>query len=51
MNKVYKDPKIALSTTDFDKPPGFDDSIFDLTGEEWQPAADEVEPEVPEIQI
>lgn len=51
MNKVYKDPKIALSTTDFDKPSGFDDSIFNLTGEEWQPAADEVEPEIPEIVI
>jgi penicillin-binding protein 1A len=43
MNKVYKDPKIALSTTDFDKPPGFDDSMFNLTGEEWEPAQDEVE--------
>lgn len=41
MNKVYKDPKIALSTTDFEPPDGFDDSVFNLTGEEWQPAADE----------
>lgn len=41
MNKVYKDPKIALSTTDFDKPANFDDSMFNPTGEEWEPAADE----------
>lgn len=51
MNKVYKDPKIALSTTDFDKPAGFDDSMMNNTGEEWSPALDEVEPETPEIQI
>jgi penicillin-binding protein 1A len=53
MNKVYKDPKIALSTTDFEAPPGFDNSVFNPTGEEWEPAADEeMQPEVaPEEQI
>lgn len=34
MNSVYKDPKIAISTTDFEKPDGFDEDSFDLTGEE-----------------
>lgn len=43
MNKVYKDPKIALSTKDFEEPKGFDNSVFNLTGEEYTPpAADEV---------
>lgn len=34
MNRVYKDPKIAISTTDFEKPDGFDEDSFNLTGEE-----------------
>ena len=34
MNSVYKDPKIAISTTDFEKPDGFDEDSFNLTGEE-----------------
>ena len=34
MNKVYKDPKIAISTRDFEKPRDFDDSVFNLTGAE-----------------
>jgi len=46
MNKVYKDPKIALSTTDFEVPPGFDDSVFNLTGEEYDPTATEVDVQV-----
>lgn len=37
MNKVYKDPKIAISTTDFDKPDGFDEDSFNLTGTEIIP--------------
>jgi len=34
MNSVYKDPKIAISTTDFEKPDDFDEDSFNLTGEE-----------------
>lgn len=34
MNKVYKDPKIALSTKDFDVPANYDNSVFNLTGVE-----------------
>ncbi len=34
MNSVYKDPKIAISTTDFENPDGFDEDSFNLTGEE-----------------
>lgn len=34
MNSVYKDPKIAISTTDFEKPDAFDEDSFNLTGEE-----------------
>ena len=37
MNKVYKDPKIAISTTDFTKPKTFDETIFNLTGQEYMP--------------
>lgn len=37
MNKVYKDPKIALSTTDFVKPDGYDDSVFNNTSAEYNP--------------
>ena len=33
MNKVYKDPKIAISTTDFEAPRNYDNSVFTLTGE------------------
>jgi penicillin-binding protein 1A len=43
MNKVYKNPKIAISTTDFTKPDNFDESVFNLTGQEFQP-----ETEVPD---
>ena len=46
MNKVYKDPKIALSTTDFEAPPGYDESIFNLTGEEIDPTSTEVDVEM-----
>lgn len=37
MNKIYKDPKIAISTMGFDPPPGFDNSVFNLTGQEYIP--------------
>lgn len=41
MNKVYKDPKIPISTRDFESPRGYDDSVFTLTGEEIpEPSAD-----------
>lgn len=40
MNKVYKDPKIAISTTDFVKPKDFDESSFILTGSEYIPSND-----------
>jgi penicillin-binding protein 1A len=33
MNKIYKDPKIAISTTDFEAPKNYDNSVFTLTGE------------------
>jgi hypothetical protein len=36
MQKVYKDPVIALSTTDFDVPASYDPKQFQCTG---QPAA------------
>lgn len=39
MNKVYKDPKIALSTKDFEAPKNFDNSVFNLTGVEYDPAS------------
>ena len=46
MNKVYKDPKIPISTQDFERPKGYDDSVFNLTGEEIpEPSADTI-PEV-----
>jgi penicillin-binding protein 1A len=32
MKKVYDDPKIALSTADFEKPVGYDDSMFSCQG-------------------
>lgn len=35
MNKIYKDPKIGISTTDFKKPKDFDESTFNLTGAEY----------------
>jgi len=44
MQKVYKDPKIALSTTDFQKPAGYDDSMFSCSGGDLAPAADETAP-------
>jgi penicillin-binding protein 1A len=37
MNKVYKDPKIAISTTDFPRPADYDESVFNLTGTEYSP--------------
>ncbi len=40
MNKVYKDPKIGISTTDFVKPENYDDSVFSLTGEEIEPPSE-----------
>ena len=43
MNKVYKDPKIAISTTDFVKPKDFDESSFNLTGSEYIPSNDPTE--------
>lgn len=51
MNKVYKNAKIALSTTGFTKPQGYDDSVFNLTGAEYDPAlADTTSTEVlPEL--
>lgn len=39
MNKVYKNVKIAISTTDFAKPKDFDESVFNLTGQEFTPEA------------
>jgi penicillin-binding protein 1A len=42
MQKVYKDPKIAISTTDFEKPQGYDDSNFSCQGSDYyQEASDE----------
>lgn len=38
MNKVYKDPKLAISTTDFEAPNNYDNSVFNLTGTEINPA-------------
>ncbi|MCE3295528.1 MAG: hypothetical protein K0R65_1242 [Crocinitomicaceae bacterium] len=43
MNKVYKDPKIGISTTDFVKPKDFDESSFTLTGSEYIPSNDPTE--------
>ena len=34
MQKVYKDPDIALRTNDFDVPAGWDPKIFQCGGEE-----------------
>ncbi len=45
MQQVYKDANIGLSTTDFEKPKGFDDSMFSCAGADdyLPPAADEGE--------
>jgi penicillin-binding protein 1A len=52
MNKVYKDPKIAISTTDFEAPRNFDSSVFNLTGVEIDPAvSDTTETIVDQIQM
>jgi penicillin-binding protein 1A len=52
MNKVYKDPKIAISTTDFEVPRNFDNSVFNLTGVEIDPAvADSTTSIVDEIKL
>ncbi len=48
MQKVYKDPVVALSTTDFDAPANYDPQQFSCAGEaSLEPAADEVSPEDP----
>ncbi len=41
MQKVYKDPKIGISTTGFTKPDDFDDSEFSCSGQILPPAEDE----------
>lgn len=51
MNKVYKDPKIALSTTDFEAPPGYDDNVFKLTGAEIEPTSTEVDVEMTDTDV
>jgi penicillin-binding protein 1A len=43
MQKIYKDPKIGISTTAFDKPEDIDESEFSCSGQILPPAADEVE--------
>lgn len=45
MNAVYKDPKIGISTTDFKVPKGFDESTFNLTGQEYSVEDSTEEPE------
>ena len=48
MQKVYKDPVVALSTTDFEAPANYDPQQFSCAGEaSLEPAADEVSPEDP----
>lgn len=46
MQEVYKDPNIAVSTTEFEKPKNFDDSQFSCVGADnyIPPAADEETP-------
>lgn len=46
MQKVYKDPNVAISTTDFEKPKDYDDSQFSCVGSDnyLPPAADEETP-------
>lgn len=48
MQKVYKDPKIALSTTDFKEPRSYDSKAFSCSGGDIlpTPAQEEVIPEV-----
>jgi hypothetical protein len=41
MNKIYKDPKIGISTTDFKQPKDYDESVFNLTGTEYSPAEED----------
>jgi penicillin-binding protein 1A len=41
MNKIYKDPKIGISTTDFKVPKDYDESVFNLTGTEYSPAEED----------
>jgi penicillin-binding protein 1A len=41
MNKIYKDPKIGISTTDFKVPNDYDESVFNLTGTEYSPAEED----------
>ncbi len=50
MQKVYKDEKISISTTDFEKPKGYDDSQFSCIGSDnvLPLAEDEVAPELDE---
>jgi hypothetical protein len=33
MQKVYKDPKIGLPTTDFDQPASYDPKLFSCDGD------------------
>jgi len=48
MQKVYKDPKIALSTTDFKEPRSYDPKAFSCSGGDIlpTPTQEEVIPEV-----
>jgi penicillin-binding protein 1A len=52
MQKVYKDPKIALSTTDFKEPRSYDSKAFSCSGGDIlpTPAQEEVIPEVIDFQ-
>lgn len=49
MNKIYKDPKIAISTRDFDVPRNFDNSVFELTAPEINPVESDTTGVVPGI--
>ena len=53
MQKVYKDANIGLSTTEFEKPAGFDESTFSCAGSDnnLPPAADEESPGGPDIPL
>jgi penicillin-binding protein 1A len=49
MKKVYKDVNLAVSTTTFEKPPGFDDSMFSCSGGSYlAPANDETPNDLPQ---
>ncbi|MBI1835890.1 MAG: transglycosylase domain-containing protein [Flavobacteriia bacterium] len=51
MQKVYKNPKIGISTTAFDKPEDFDDSEFSCSGQILPPAADDPAADSLEIEL